>query len=422
MELNNARGTRDISGEDAILRERVVDTLKGVFELYGYNPLETPMLERYETLSSKYAGGEEILKEVFRLRDQGNRELALRYDLTVPLARFIASNQNLKMPFKRYALGSVFRDGPLKAGRYREFTQCDADVVGSSNLASDAEMIRIALAVFEKLGLNVIAKVNNRKVLDALLEKAGVKEEDVGTVMLSIDKLEKFGKEAVEKELAGKGINASVIEKLMVYLSIEGTNKQKIGKLKETIGETTGVNEIAEVLKTSGSKNVEFDVSLARGLAYYTGTVFEVFLKGSEIKSSVAAGGRYDKMIGNFLSETRDYPAVGISFGLDVIADSIKLESEERGARSVVKALVISIGEERIASEVVEMLRNNAVNCDTDYTGKVGRAIEYADSYKIPYVIFVGEKEVKANKVKVRNMVSGEEKMVSVSRVAASVK
>jgi len=423
MELKNARGTRDISGEDAILRTRVVDTLKGVFELYGYNPLETPSLERYETLASKYAGGEEILKEVFKLRDQGNRELALRYDLTVPLARFIASNPTLKMPFKRYAVGNVFRDGPLKMGRYREFAQCDVDVVGSSSMASDAEMIKIALSVFEKLDLNVVVKVNNRKILDSILEKADVKKEDTDTVMLSIDKLEKFGKETVEKELAGKGITAGVIVKLITYLSIEGTNKQKIEKLGEIIGgNRSGLDEIEEVLKFSGNKNVEVDAALARGLTYYTGTVFEVFLKGAEIKSSVAAGGRYDNMIGNFVQEKRDYPAVGISFGVDVISDSIKLESEERGGRTVVKALVISIGEAKKASEVVEELRSKGINCDADYSGKVGKAIEYANTYKIPYVLFVGKKEVKASKIKVRNMDTGNEEMIAVTKLADSIK
>ena len=416
MEMKNARGTRDVSGEDAILRKSVVDTLKGVFELYGYNPLETPLLERYETLSSKYAGGEEILKEVFKLRDQGNRELALRYDLTVPLARFVASNPNLKMPFKRYAIGSVFRDGPLKTGRYREFTQCDVDVVGSYGMDADAEMIRIALAAFEKLSMDVVVKVNNRKILDALLEKAGVKNEDVETVILSIDKLEKLGKEAVEKELAEKGVAAAVIVKLMQYLSMEGTNKQKIVKLRE-IAAGSGLDEIEGVLKFAGNRDVVLDVSLARGLAYYTGTVFEVFLRESEISSSVAAGGRYDKMIGRF-SQQREYPAVGISFGVDVISDAIKLESDKQAEKSVVKAFVISVGEDKKALEVLEELRRAGINSDADYSGKVGKAIGYANAYGMPFVVFVGKKEVKAGRVKIRNMTSGEEKLLSMEKAA----
>lgn len=415
MEMTNAKGTRDISGADAVLRQKIVATLRGVFELYGYNPLETPSLERYETLASKYAGGEEILKEVFKLKDQGNRELALRYDLTVPLARFIASTQNLKMPFKRYAVGNVYRDGPLKLGRYREFAQCDVDVVGSGSMASDAEMVKIALAAFEKLGLDAVVKVNNRKVLDALLEQAKVPEGKKGTAILSIDKLGKFGREAVEKELAGKEIPAAAIVKLMQCLGIKGTNNEKIAKLRKVIGSCSGVDEVEKVLKLAGSRNVEFDVSLARGLSYYTGTVFEVFLKKSEITSSVAGGGRYDRMIGSFVSNGRDYPAVGISFGLDVIADAMKL-GKKAAESTVVKAFVISIGEDKRASEVVEKLRKAGVNCDADFSGKVGKAIEYANYYGIPYVVFVGKKEGK--KVKVRDMASGKERLLSLEKAA----
>jgi len=411
MQMKNARGTRDISGEDAILRQKIVSTLKSVFELYGYNPLETPVLERYETLASKYAGGEEILKEVFKLKDQGNRELALRYDLTVPLARFVATNPNLKMPFKRYAVGNVFRDGPLKLGRYREFAQCDVDVVGSSSMTTDAEMVKIALDAFERLGLDVVAKVNSRKILDALLEKAGVSKEKAETVILSIDRLEKFGKETVEKELTDKGITTAVVKKLMQYITIQGNNKEKILKLKKIISDS-GLDEIEQVLKFAGNKNVEFDVSLARGLAYYTGTVFEVFLKKSEITSSVAAGGRYDNMIGNFVQNKRDYPAVGISFGLDVIADAMKLEKKDN-SKTVVKVYVISIGENKKAADLVEALRKKDINCDADYSGKVGKAIDYADNYGVPFVIFVGKKEVKAGKVKVRDMKSGKEQLLS---------
>ncbi len=414
MEMTNAKGTRDISGSDAVLRNQIVSTLRSVFELYGFNPLETPPLERFETLASKYAGGDEILKEVFKLRDQGNRELALRYDLTVPLARFIASNPNLKMPFKRYAIGNVYRDGPLKLGRYREFTQCDVDVVGSGSMASDAEMLKIALDAFERLGLDVVVKVNNRKVLDALLEQAKVPEDKKETVILSIDKLEKFGREAVEKELAGKGIAAAVIMKLMQYISITGNSKEKMAKLRKIIS-SSGLDEIEQVLKLAGSRNVEFDVSLARGLSYYTGTVFEVFLKKSEITSSVAAGGRYDKMIGCFVGSGREYPAVGISFGLDVIADAMNLGKKAAGL-TVVKAFVISIGEDKKAAEVVEKLRKEGINTDADYTGKVGKAIEYANYYGIPYVVFVGKKE--GARVKIRDMRSGKEKLAAVSKVS----
>ncbi len=418
MELKNARGTRDISGSDAVLRQRIVGALRSVFELYGYNPLETPSLERYETLASKYAGGEEILKEVFKLRDQGNRELALRYDLTVPLARFIASNPNLKMPFKRYAIGSTYRDGPLKLGRYREFVQCDVDVVGSGSMVSDAEMVKIAIDAFGRLGLDVAVKVNNRKILNALLEHAKVPEDKKETAMLSIDKLGKFGREAVEKELAGKGISAAVIIKLMQYIGVAGNSKEKVAKLRKLIGSCGGLEEVESVLKIAGSRNVELDVSLARGLSYYTGTVFEAFLKKSELTSSVAGGGRYDRMIGSFVNNGRDYPAVGISFGLDVIADAMKL-GKKAAESTVARAFVISIGEDKKAAMVVEMLRKAGVNCDADFSGRVGKAIEYANYYGIPHVVFVGKKEGK--KVKVRDMCSGKERLVEAGKLPAII-
>lgn len=419
--MENAKGTRDVSGEDAILRQRIVATLKSVFELYGFNPLETPVLERFETLASKYAGGEEILKEVFKLRDQGSRELALRYDLTVPLARFIAMNSNLKMPFKRYAIGSVFRDGPMKTGRYREFTQCDVDAIGSAGMAADAEMIKIALTVFEKLGLKIAVKVNNRKVLDAIMEKAGVEKEKAETVILSIDKLEKLGKEAVEKELAGKGIGVIAIAKVMQMIASEGNNKDRISNLKKALGENKGLAEIQEVLRLAGGKGVIFEPSLARGLAYYTGTVFEAYMTNSEIKSSVAAGGRYDEMIGKFVQNGRQYPAVGISFGLDVIIDAIRLQRKS-SEKSVVKAYLISIGEDKKTAALAESLRKECISCDADYTGKAGKAVEYANYYEIPYVIFLGKKETKAGKIKLRDMRSGKEKLIALKSAIKMLK
>ena len=410
METGNARGTRDVSGADAILRQRTLNALRTIFELHGYGPLETPSLERYDVLTSKYAGGEEILKEMFRLKDQGNRDLALRFDLTVPLARFIASNPNLKMPFKRYAIGSVYRDGPLKAGRYREFAQCDADAVGDPTTKADAEFVRMALRAFEKLGLDVVVKVNSRKVLDAVLEKAGVGSEKAESAILSIDKLAKIGREGVEKELKRKGIEDAAIGRLMECISVSGSNGEKLAELKKTIGGIA--DEVEQVLELADSENAEFDPSLARGLAYYTGTVFEAFLRDSEIKSSVAAGGRYDKMIGNFVGNNREYPAVGISFGLDVIADALKAK-KPAAESSVTRALVVSIGEDKKAMQAAEKLREKGVNTDADLTGKVGRAVEYANSYGIPFVVFVGKKEAAEGKVKIKDMKTGDEKIVA---------
>ncbi len=424
MEISNAKGTRDVSGEDAILRQKIVATLKSVFELYGFNPLETPILERFETLSAKYAGGEEILKEVFKLQDQGKRDLALRYDLTVPFARFIAQNPNLKMPLKRYAIGSVFRDGPLKVGRYREFTQCDVDTVGNASMNADAELISIALDVFKELGMDVRIQVNNRKLLDALLEKLGIARDKIETTILSLDKLQKFGRESVEKELVGKGIELVTARNLLKKLGFQGEGEYNLGELdnlRAEFGNINGLDEIEKVLKTVNNPNVRFNSTLARGLSYYTGTVFEVFLSNSEISSSIAAGGRYDRMIGDFVGSNRAYPAVGISFGLDVISDALKLQ-KKNSPKTVVKAFIISIGEDDKANEFAWSLRKMSVSCDCDFTGKVSKAIEYANYYGIPFVVFIGKNEVAAKKVKLRNMTDGKEQLVSMESAIKEIK
>jgi histidyl-tRNA synthetase len=206
MELQLPRGMRDFPPEEKILRDEVISVLKGIFELYGFSPLETPVVERWEVLSAKYSGGEEILKETFKLTDQGGRQLGLRYDLTVPLARFVGMNPTIKRPFKRYQIGTVYRDGPIKKGRTREFYQCDADIVGSSSPLADAECVQLALDVFEKLGIDVEVKINNRKVLYELAQAAEIPEELTEAAILSLDKLEKIGPDGVLREMIERGI------------------------------------------------------------------------------------------------------------------------------------------------------------------------------------------------------------------------
>ncbi|MBI2141319.1 histidine--tRNA ligase [Candidatus Woesearchaeota archaeon] len=432
MKLERARGTRDFAAEDALLRQQVVGTLCSVFELYGYNPLETPVIEKFETLASKYAGGEEILKETFKLKDQGGREIGLRYDLTVPMCRFIATNPNLKMPFKRYQIGSVFRDGPLKIGRYREFMQCDIDVVGVRPMAADAEIVEMAQEAFERLQLSVVIKVNNRKLLNGIIDAAGIKADKAETVILTLDKLEKLGKQAVEKELAEKGASAAAIRKLVLMITVQGSNSEKMQKLEKEVNSNEGkegVEELRQMLECLDNQtNVEFDPSLARGLAYYTGTVFEAFLNEpkkpqlKEIKSAVAAGGRYDKMIGNFVGGGREYPAVGISFGLDIIEDALLLSGREK-KRTTTSVYVVPIKAVAEAQKIAAKLRQEGISTDIDMSNRdVKRNLEYAAAAGMPYVVFVGEKEVKEGKLKVRNMKSGEEKVVSLSEAAEELK
>ncbi len=424
MELSNAKGTRDFPPEEEILKQQVLGTLKSAFERYGFNPFDTPVLERLDVLASKYAGGSEILKEIFKLKDQGGRELALRYDLTVPFSRFIGMNPNLKMPFKTYQIGPVFRDGPIKLGRYRQFTQCDVDVVGISAMTAEAEIIMLSQEVFEKLELDAVIKVNNRKVLNAIVEAADIKTspEDV---ILTLDKLEKVGAKAIEEELKSKKVSAASIKKLMELTSIKGTNLEKMEILEAELVSDEGKKGMAEIRELfsylDDADNVEFDVSLARGLAYYTGTVFEAFLKKSEIKSAIAAGGRYDEMIGKFLNKGKDFPAVGISFGLDVIADALQL-MKKKSQKSVAQVYVISIKTLPESLRITTKLRKAGIKADIDLIGKgISKNLDYANALGIPNVIFIGDDELKKQKVKLRNMVSGKEELLSVEECIKAI-
>jgi histidyl-tRNA synthetase len=414
MTLQLPKGTRDFKPEEAIIRNKIVDTLKEVFELYGYNPLETPAFERYDVLASKYAGGAEILKETFKFGDQGKRELGLRYDLTVPLARYIGVNPNIKMPFKRYQIGEVFRDGPVERARYRQFTQCDVDVVGIKGMTADAEIIALTQRAFKKLGFDAVIKINNRKLLNGLLESCGVKKEKLDTVLLTIDKLEKFGIDTVKKELKQKKINDAAVKKIINIINIKGTNNEKINKIKKLISKSEGISEIEELLSLLNILNVkvEFDVSLARGLSYYTGTVIEVYLKNSSVKTAVCAGGRYNKMIGSFLGKG-DYAAVGISFGLDRVYDAY-VEKNNAGQKTVTKVYIVPIGAFNESLKIAEELRNENIMVDIDLTGKgPSKNLQYANSLGIPYVLFMGEEELKQNRVKLKDMNSGKEKLMS---------
>lgn len=425
MELQTAKGVRDFSPEHKIARDKIVNTLRKVFELYGYNPLETPVIERFDVLSSKYAGGEEILKETFTFRDQGNRELALRYDLTVPMCRFVGMNPNLKMPFKRYQLGDVFRDGPIKLGRYRQFAQCDVDIVGCKEMIADAEILALAERAFRELKLDAYIKVNNRKLLNGILEEAGITE-NKEDIILTIDKLEKISIEDVQKELDEKGLDEKTMDKLFSMLRSRKENAELLKELRQKITNAEGREGIAELeslfeyLKQFNVRSVKLDISLARGLSYYTGTVFECFMKKSEIKSSIAAGGRYDRMIGKLLQSTQEYPAVGISFGLDVIADAM---SQKEKKKTVADVFVIPIKAQKECIPILEELRAGGIRAEMDIMGRgISKNLTYANSYAIPFVIIIGEEELKQKKVKLKNMKSGTEELVSVKWAVEKIK
>jgi len=414
--LQRARGVRDFGPAEKIARDKLVQTLRSVFELYGYNPIETPVIERYELFASKYGIGQEsdAMRETFKFQDQGMRDLVLRTEFTVPFARFVGMNPQLKMPFKRYQIGKVFRDGPIKLGRYREFYQCDVDVVGVSNPAIDAELINLINTVFKRLGLEIIIKINNREVLNAILGKCGISDEAQISTIISIDKLDKIGESGVKAELLEKNISGEMVDEVLKNLSLTGDNEEKIQKLRALIGDNEGLKDLEKTINTAGTNNLVFTPNLARGLAYYTGNVFEVFLKdSSQLSSSICAGGRFDNMIGGFIGTDEKYPAVGVSFGLDTIFDALELQNKDILARqSVADVYVLPVGNENFVPsfELVEKLRANNIKADIDFLDrKVGKNMEYANSYGVPWVIIIGEDEIKQQRYTIKNMKTGDQ-------------
>lgn len=416
--LRNVKGTSDYLPEEQTARRAIARTLEDVFERYGYQPLETPIVCHYDVLAAKYAGGAEILKEVYKLTDQGQRELALRYDLTIPFARVVGMNPQLRMPFKRYEIGKVFRDGPVKAGRNREFIQCDVDVVGVGTLLAEIELLSLTAAAFDRLGLPICITYNNRKLLAGLVQAAGLPMDLAGEVILSLDKIAKIGREAVTDEIAGKGVSRESIETLLEYLDIppeellEQLDKKAVNALMKE-----GVTELLELQSCISAAGLEvvtkFSPWLARGLEIYTGTVWEVFLADGTIASSIGAGGRYDKIIGAFLDNGADYPAVGMSFGLDVIYEALRLKGRIT-PRTPADVYLIPLGTDREILGLASRLRALGMRVETEMSGrKLKKVLDYVNKAGVPYVVIVGPDELCRQTVKLRDMAEGKEEELS---------
>ncbi|WP_103108338.1 histidine--tRNA ligase [Brevibacillus reuszeri] len=419
--LRSVKGTKDFMPQEQMIRNRIRRTLEGVFEAYGCKPLETPMIQYYELLASKYGGGEEILKEVYRLSDQGERELALRYDLTVPLAKVVGMNPEIRMPFKRYEIGKVFRDGPVKPGRFREFIQCDVDIVGTSSMLAEAELISMAFAAFQKLGLLVYIEVNNRKLLSGVLQELGVPEELAGDVMLSLDKLEKIGVEGVEEDLRERKVEESIVVAITSFLQTGALSLEQLTERFSSALVQEGASELRQLLAYLQEAEVEGDVRftpfLARGLGIYTGTVYEIFLQDRSITSSIGSGGRYDEIIGRFLGDGREYPAVGISFGLDVILTALAMRpaaSEERAA----DVLVVPLGTEAASLALANQLRASGMKVELELTGKrLKKALDYANKEQILFVAIYGENEANSGNIVIRDMRRGAEHVMPLDEI-----
>ncbi|OGF29573.1 histidine--tRNA ligase [Candidatus Falkowbacteria bacterium RIFOXYD2_FULL_35_9] len=417
--LQRAKGVRDFGPEEKIERDRIVESLKQVFESFGFSPIETPIIERYELFASKFGQGDQSdsMKESFKLKDQGLRDLVLRNEFTIPFARYVGMNPNLRMPFKRYQIGQVFRDGPIKLGRYREFWQCDVDVVGNPDVSADTEILMIAQKVFAKLGFEVEIYLNNRKLLNAVLDKYEINKEIATDVIISIDKLDKIGVDGVVEELKNKNIEEAKAREFLQILNVTGTNEEKIGKLQTSLGKIDALQEIEQTINLMpNQENIVFLPSLARGLAYYTGNVFEIFLKDKNVMSSaVGGGGRYDKMIGGFLGKDGDIPAVGISFGLETILDVINKTGISEMKKTVTQVYVLAMGEENMKSaiETADQIRNLGINVDIDLQNrKLKKNLEYANALEIPYVVIIGSDEIEKKQITLRNMKDGSQKSI----------
>ncbi|MCX8179603.1 MAG: histidine--tRNA ligase [Candidatus Aenigmarchaeota archaeon] len=426
MKFQPVKGMRDFLPQEAILREKVFEKVKRVFERFGFSPAITPSLEYYEVFANKFAIGEENLENIYKFKDKSGRMLALRFDQTVPLARLIANNPHLPKPFKRYEISRVWRYEEIKRGRYREFWQCDIDIVGSRSMLADAEVIACALTAVRELGFeNVVMRINNRKILNALLESIGIKESK-HSVLRAVDKLDKIGVDGVKRELFNLGLSEEQVNELLKTISIKGDVKSVLEKIKflEKFGKD-GLIELEKLFEyleaMVDKKYLLVDLSLARGLDYYTSTIFELSYEDKSI-GSIAGGGRYDEMIGKFSGSRESIPAVGIALGIERIIELLK----EKEKPNVVTQIFVACVEKKLINEAIKVakrLREMGINVEVDLMERnLDKQLEYADKCKIPFVLMVGEEEVSSGLYKIRDMRDGKEVKTSLERVKNFIK
>ena len=381
---------RDLLPEVAKKKQAIEDRIRREFEAYGFEPLETPVVEDFALLAAKGSAGEAIKEDIYYFKDKSDRELGLRFDLTVPLARIVANNPQLVKPFKRYQIGKVYRYDKPGASRYREFTQADADIIGSSSILADYECIALAYKVMKDLSFKFTIRVANKKLLEDICIANGVEKEKVNDCMRSIDKLDKINEEGVKKELEEKGLPVKILK------TIKENNLEKIGKLvKESIGYKE-VKELLDYCEKSGlSDYVKYDASLARGLEYYTGNVFEIISQKPDgsIGPSVGGGGRYDNLVETYGGTST--PAVGISFGVDRLLDLREKEVCEQKTQIMIIPMGLEAGKESL--KIAKELREKGLNVENDLMQRsITKNLEYANKKKIPFVGIIGEMNSKA--------------------------
>jgi histidyl-tRNA synthetase len=411
MKFQPPRGTRDFLPEDMIRRQYVLQTIWKIFEKWGFDPLETPAFEDWALLSAKQGGGEEIKNEIYYFKDKSDRELGLRFDFTIPLARVIANNPGIAKPFRRYQIGPVWRYDRPGSGRYREFYQADIDIVGAPAGESDALCIAVACDAFKELGFDdFFVRLNNRKIIEAFLLTIGIKKEKITDALRSIDKLEKIGEKNVADELKMKKIDTPMIKKILEFTKIKKLSEAKKYVEKEKLGQE-GVKEMETILNACEafgiSDFVKFDLSLVRGLEYYTGPVFEVF---AGLNVSAGGGGRYDNLIQ--IAGGNPTPATGISLGIDRILLALEEKKLIKTAKTNVKIYIASINE-GVKPDVISLARkffSLGISVEFDLMNRsLSKQLAYVNAKGIPFSIVIGDKEVKESKAKLRDMKSGKE-------------
>jgi histidyl-tRNA synthetase len=445
MKASIPKGTRDFLPLETARRNYIFDTIRGVYQRHGYAPIETPAMENLSTLLGKY--GEEGDKLLFKILNSGDAfaglapadlndrnalalktcEKGLRYDLTVPFARFVVQHQNeLSFPFKRYQIQPVWRADRPQKGRYREFYQCDADVIGSPSLLNEVELVQMIDEVFSQLGLEVVIKLNNRKVLAGVADRMG-EAGKLGDITVAIDKIEKIGLDAVKAELLSKGVAAAAIEKLQPVLLLDGSNEEKLAALQSLLAASpvglAGVDELQKIMDYLRllplRQTVALDLSLARGLNYYTGAIFEVKAVGVEI-GSICGGGRYDDLAGIF--GLPNVSGVGISFGADRIYDVLlQLDKFPAAAAGRTQVLFFNMDDagERQALQYVQQLRAQHIVAELyPDRHKLKKQFDYADRRGIPFAAMVGEEEVSRRTISLKNLATGEQQSITPEKMA----
>jgi histidyl-tRNA synthetase len=444
------KGTRDFSPLEMARRNFIFDTIREIFKRFGYQPIETPAMENLSTLLGKY--GEEGDKLLFKILNSGDflkkvkaqdweeknlnklalaiSEKGLRYDLTVPFARFVVQHRNdITFPFKRYQIQPVWRADRPQKGRYREFYQCDVDVIGSDSLLNEVELIRIIDEIFRKLKIDVVIKINNRKILSGIAQMIG-EEDKLIDITVAIDKLDKIGIDNVYAELRDKGLSEDAITNIEPFINLGGDNGNKLICLKELVGDTDigikGISEIEKVLNIVDeldlTAEVELDQSLARGLNYYTGAIIEVKAKNVNI-GSICGGGRYDDLTGIF--GLQGVSGVGVSFGADRIYDVMnELGLFPEKIESSTDVLFVNFGEKEAAHslKVLQKLQNASINAELfPDNAKMKKQMKYADQKRIPFVILIGEQEINSKHYTLKNMKTGEQKLLPVDELITEI-